>query len=1386
MDHPAGNERHIPCQSWGGQNGWSTALASQVPGSLFNSPPSSQQLGLGSSSGKTSFCELQTFHQSCMMNSSTLSTHHSALYKNPPSSSSRAMFVSPAFPSSSQNSSFVQQTPHTSSEPPTRNQRENLGPPSLPQTNQAQQSCISQQSPLIPSHNQYEGLFQPQLTNQGFLNRLQDLSASIPSQEQQQQQQQANSSQASSDGTNVGFSAAFGSAHSHSSFPQEQPQWMPLSSCRGAPNDSVPDAALLHDKEPSQEGSTAPPTRNATRRSELLHQRAQLLQQLAELDKVLEEAPPDDSSDEHPPHPETLPSVDDPSSIKLQEPQTSDSQQVQLPVLESELSPKNCEENETCSMPEDQMSESQSLQENVSDRSEDDCDPDYGPDGDGDSSSDDTSDSTDKRPSVREEKSSNSEPSLEGSELDKSATPVEGSELEKSAPPPKKLCAVNLKKHFETPVMPCVNSKKGRVRSKRNYCLFCSKPVVKMSRHLELTHSDRPEVAVAFQFPAKSKERKNIWIKLTNQGNFAHNKDVLKTGQGHVIVKHTPREIKQAGDFLHCRYCLGLFVRRNLHRHMKSCEVTEKKEKLFGRSLSWMIEATEGLNISEGLRNIVCKMRYNVVSQTIVEDEIMLQFGELLFSQLEKHDWSSQAAIRQKLRETARLVLEAQKITPLKKLEDFFLPTSFPHVVSAVNVLAGYNAETKSYTIPSLAIKLGCNLQKICGIVERNAVKRGDESLAESAQKFFSLYQKKWNKLVSGDALVSLREMKSNRAKMVPHVEDVRRLVLHMENVHLLAEKNLRASSSARNYSALVKIVMCRVTLLNRRRPVEISTLKLSDFLSQQKSNWNTGNEISMSNREKKLCQFFPRIIIQGSLGKMVPIILKPSFVSSIDLFVKAREACGISNENSLLFAHRHILTPFRIATCIQKYAHECEAKEPNLLTLRNIQKHHGKMVQLMNLDESEVDQIYGPNNQVRNLRQSSSSSSVQLDDVDRDSDGKTEKALYEKHPSTIPAQFPPCVSCISCHFTFLIVRTESRDTQNTGKHKWQEAEVQAVEKHMMRFIQKHKVPQKDDCIQCLTAEPEALRNRSWKGVKDYIRNRITSLKCAKKRSDEDFELTPDKNSEAAGLDTQDQPSGQTCTREQEDSESDSDEESQGTREQQAACHNESPSAQNKGRKKQNNKTASLKSGHLGRKGVQTKSKHKWKEAEIRAVEKHMMRFIKKHKVPQKDDCIQCLTAEPEALRARSWKGVKNYVRNRITSLKCAKKWDDEDSEELTPDKNSERHAAAAGQAARHNESPSAQNRGRKKQNNKTLPLKSVQLDRKGVQNKSKNKWKETEIRAVEKHMMHFIQGHQIPKKDDCVRCIAAEPEALRNCTWRRVKDYVRNRITSITRHSRR
>ncbi|KAM9360021.1 uncharacterized protein ABDE67_000656 [Symphorus nematophorus] len=335
--------------------------------------------------------------------------------------------------------------------------------------------------------------------------------------------------------------------------------------------------------------------------------------------------------------------------------------------------------------------------------------------------------------------------------------------------------------------------------------------------------------------------------------------------------------------------------------------------------------------------------------------------------------------------------------------------------------------------------------------------------------------------------------------------------------------------------------------------------------MSRKKTNFDAGMDISVSNLERTMCSFFTRVDIRGKCGRLVPVLLKPSFVSAMELFVKVRETCGVPSKNPFLFGRPNALSAYNGSECIQKYVRECGAQDPEALTSAKIRKHYATMLQVMNLDENEAVQILGPSNQVQNLQHDSG---IQLDDGDMNSEQRLQPARghqaaswdHSEHHSVRygPAEFyheqahgattganmtgPPTSVNLGKKARLQPARghqaaswdhsdhpsarygpaefyneqahgattganmtgppasvnsgkKRSNAAQNQGKHKWAEAEVLAVERHMMRLIQEHKVPQKNDCIQCLEAEPEALKNRSWKGVKDYVRNRITALK---------------------------------------------------------------------------------------------------------------------------------------------------------------------------------------------------------------------------------------------------------------------------------------------------
>ncbi|KAK7909429.1 hypothetical protein WMY93_014113 [Mugilogobius chulae] len=63
-----------------------------------------------------------------------------------------------------------------------------------------------------------------------------------------------------------------------------------------------------------------------------------------------------------------------------------------------------------------------------------------------------------------------------------------------------------------------------------------------------------------------------------------------------------------------------------------------------------------------------------------------------------------------------------------------------------------------------------------------------------------------------------------------------------------------------------------------------------------------------------------------------------------------------------------------------------------------------------------------------------------------------------------------------------------------------------------------------------------------------------------------------------------------------------------------------------------------------------------------------------------------------------------------------------------------------------------------------------------------KRTWNQREVKAMEKHLMHFINSCRVPGKADCDKCLRLEKVALKRRDWLAVKYYVKNRITALKR----
>lgn len=302
----------------------------------------------------------------------------------------------------------------------------------------------------------------------------------------------------------------------------------------------------------------------------------------------------------------------------------------------------------------------------------------------------------------------------------------------------------------------------------------------------------------------------------------------------------------------------------------------------------------------------------------------------------------------------------AQKKTAIQRGEELIYPANFNSVITAVKELAGYNPESNTFCKPSLALKVGHSLGVLCELVESDNLSSvdGDYSLVAFAREFKTIKNFRWKALITRGATTTMRELKRNAPLILPFTEDVKKLDFHMENVRVVAERMLTLCPSTNNYAALARVVLAEVIIFNRRREGEVSRMELTTFIARKKSELNEDMAACLTPLENKMCDFFTRVEIRGKRARGVPVLLKPSMVSAMELFAQTREKCGVFKENIYMFARPGTLSAYRGGECIQKFARECNPKNPEALTSTRLRKHIATVSQVLNLQENEADQL--------------------------------------------------------------------------------------------------------------------------------------------------------------------------------------------------------------------------------------------------------------------------------------------------------------------------------------------------------------------------------------------------------------------------------------------
>ncbi|XP_070178264.1 uncharacterized protein [Littorina saxatilis] len=675
---------------------------------------------------------------------------------------------------------------------------------------------------------------------------------------------------------------------------------------------------------------------------------------------------------------------------------------------------------------------------------------------------------------------------------------------------------------------------------KKHSCKFCSKMVVKMSTHLTKVHAHGADVAAVLRLPKGSKERRNGFVRLLNEGDYKHNYDVLEGQSGTVIPKYR-KAGRQVGQLSACRFCQGLYAKSLLSKHLHNCPQNPDPSKHLkwgecSKVGSYMLPIGKEKN-SAFFQAVVGRMRDDAVMRVIANDSLIIKFGSRLFykKDVEEH---TRGNISSRLRELGRLVLELKaksemKVASLKQALD---PIHFDLVIETVRAMAHFEEPSHAYKKGNLALKLGYSLKTCCKILVSEAIKSSDKLLLEKVQNFSSLLASDWHDSVSAGAAQSVTMAKMNKQLLLPSLKDV-------EKVNGVINEDMQSTE----YSVLAKATLASLTIFNRKRGGELQRMKVQDFQVLQSSSIEEEMLKTLTTTEQKLVKILQRVEIKGKFTRPVPILLTPSMVHAVERLLKMRAEKDITSP--YLFASSGE-KPFRDSDVLRTYAQKAQVDSESLFTATNLRKQLATLSQAMELSKLEEDQLAGflghdirihrgvyrkPIQIVQKAKVASvlfklnrgvdipeeiDEKSLEEEILPADEENEDEEPAATASAEVSKEERPPSCSlsnentagaCASVGDVSLTIApatstsakggktlTQKRRPDGTKTQKkmpWKKEEIAAVEKHLAACFSMNKVPQKLEAERCKQAESSVLKHRSWKDIKYCVHNRLKQIR---------------------------------------------------------------------------------------------------------------------------------------------------------------------------------------------------------------------------------------------------------------------------------------------------
>lgn len=431
-------------------------------------------------------------------------------------------------------------------------------------------------------------------------------------------------------------------------------------------------------------------------------------------------------------------------------------------------------------------------------------------------------------------------------------------------------------------------------------------------------------------------------------------------------------------EYFICTYCLGHYSKKLLYKHVKICKSKPTEELKAGkkcliRSQTFMASIIsrnhEFLRRSRIKEEVFEIMRPDHISAVAKSDPLICLYGETLLNKYKRQQM--RIVVSNKIREMARLLIVLKEIhIEISGLFDSLKPEMFQTIIVATKIISGYDAHTKDFKAPSLALHMGTNLKIVCNVAiklvieNRNLpnIKWNDRNERKGEIKDLrKLIENHWCSELSSLALKTLTERQWAKPVELPLARDIQLFYSHVNAFAEDAYQKLRDNIDAEiNYKILTECVLAITIMFNRKRVGDVQYLKIDTYNTDSHSVNQEAFMESLTAVEKLLSKKFKRVVAGGKGSKPVPILFSKRIQKFIACMLKTRnDVCIVPKSNPYLFANPGSENRWMAGgNVIRKLAKNCGCKNSSLLTSTKFRKHIATTLQLLNMEEDEMEQV--------------------------------------------------------------------------------------------------------------------------------------------------------------------------------------------------------------------------------------------------------------------------------------------------------------------------------------------------------------------------------------------------------------------------------------------